>query len=70
MLYKCCEHVCVHLYANVEIQFPCWIMSEFLEECCHNLCSVPGADGTMKNQEETKSFFFSHSKNSITSYNI
>lgn len=49
--------VCLYLYANVEVQCPCWIRRTFLEECCHNLSSVPVADGTVNDQKETKSFY-------------
>lgn len=52
------ERVHLYLYADVEIQSPCWIRRGFLEECCHSLCSAPGADGTVNHEQNTKSFYF------------
>ena len=50
-------HICLalpYLYADVENQFPCWIRRKFLEGCCHNLCSVPGDDGTKRRKQTVK----------------
>lgn len=53
----CIVCFCVYLYADAESLFLCWIRREFLEECCHSLYSVPGADGTVNDQENTEGDF-------------
>lgn len=52
-LMHACLCVYVYLYADDVNRFPCWITRGSVVECSHNLCSVPGADGTTRDGEET-----------------